>query len=66
MSKQERQQDILESGRAVTQETRLFDPDADETRSMRSKEVGLMTIAISLTLTSYQSLSTMKPSRRSG
>lgn len=35
----ERQQDILESGRAVTQETRLFDPDADETRSMRSKEV---------------------------
>ena len=33
----ERQQDILESGRAVTQETRLFDPDADETRSMRSK-----------------------------
>ena len=35
----ERQQDILESGRAVTQETRLFDPYADETRSMRSKEV---------------------------
>lgn len=35
----ERQQDILESGQAITQETRLFDPEADETRSMRSKEV---------------------------
>ncbi|MGB0323063.1 MAG: Asp-tRNA(Asn)/Glu-tRNA(Gln) amidotransferase subunit GatB, partial [Luminiphilus sp.] len=35
----ERQQDILESGQSVVQETRLFDPDNDETRSMRSKEV---------------------------
>lgn len=35
----ERQQDLLEDGKAVTQETRLFDPDLDETRSMRSKEV---------------------------
>ena len=34
-----RQQDILESGQSVVQETRLFDPDDDETRSMRSKEV---------------------------
>ncbi len=34
----ERQIDILESGGEVTQETRLFDPDMDETRSMRSKE----------------------------
>jgi aspartyl-tRNA(Asn)/glutamyl-tRNA(Gln) amidotransferase subunit B len=35
----ERQQDLLESGKNVIQETRLFDPDNDETRSMRSKEV---------------------------
>jgi aspartyl-tRNA(Asn)/glutamyl-tRNA(Gln) amidotransferase subunit B len=35
----ERQQDLLESGQSVVQETRLFDPDNDETRSMRSKEV---------------------------
>ena len=35
----ERQQDLLEDGRTVTQETRLFDPELDETRSMRSKEV---------------------------
>ena len=35
----ERQQDLLEDGKAVIQETRLFDPDLDETRSMRSKEV---------------------------
>jgi aspartyl-tRNA(Asn)/glutamyl-tRNA(Gln) amidotransferase subunit B len=35
----ERQQDLLESGHSVIQETRLFDPDNDETRSMRSKEV---------------------------
>ena len=35
----ERQQDLLEDDKAVTQETRLFDPDLDETRSMRSKEV---------------------------
>lgn len=30
--------DILESGGSITQETRLFDPDRQETRSMRSKE----------------------------
>ena len=35
----ERQQDLLEDEKAVAQETRLFDPDLDETRSMRSKEV---------------------------
>ncbi len=34
----ERQIDILESGGAVVQETRLFDPDKGETRPMRSKE----------------------------
>lgn len=34
----ERQIDILESGGAVIQETRLYDADRDETRSMRSKE----------------------------
>ncbi len=34
----ERQIDVLESGRKVVQETRLYDPDRDETRSMRSKE----------------------------
>ncbi len=34
----ERQMDVLESGQAVVQETRLYDPDTDETRSMRSKE----------------------------
>jgi aspartyl-tRNA(Asn)/glutamyl-tRNA(Gln) amidotransferase subunit B len=34
----ERQQDILEDGGEVVQETRLYDPDKDETRSMRSKE----------------------------
>ena len=33
-----RQIDILEEGAEVVQETRLFDPDKDETRSMRSKE----------------------------
>jgi aspartyl-tRNA(Asn)/glutamyl-tRNA(Gln) amidotransferase subunit B len=33
-----RQIDILESGGKVVQETRLYDPDKDETRSMRSKE----------------------------
>jgi aspartyl-tRNA(Asn)/glutamyl-tRNA(Gln) amidotransferase subunit B len=33
-----RQVDILESGGAVVQETRLFDPDRGETRSLRSKE----------------------------
>ena len=35
----ERQQDLLESDQSIVQETRLFDPDNDETRSMRSKEV---------------------------
>ena len=35
----QRQQDLLEAGQTVTQETRLFDPDRDETRAMRSKEV---------------------------
>lgn len=34
----ERQIDVLESGGKIVQETRLYDPDADETRSMRSKE----------------------------
>jgi aspartyl-tRNA(Asn)/glutamyl-tRNA(Gln) amidotransferase subunit B len=34
----ERQIDILESGGMVVQETRLYDPDKDETRPMRSKE----------------------------
>ena len=33
-----RQTDILESGGKVVQETRLYDPDKGETRSMRSKE----------------------------
>ncbi len=34
----ERQIEILESGGTVIQETRLYDADRDETRSMRSKE----------------------------
>ncbi len=34
----ERQIDVLESGNSVVQETRLYDADQDETRSMRSKE----------------------------
>jgi aspartyl-tRNA(Asn)/glutamyl-tRNA(Gln) amidotransferase subunit B len=34
----ERQIDILEEGGKVVQETRLYDPDKHETRSMRSKE----------------------------
>ncbi len=34
----ERQMDILEDGGDVTQETRLYDADRNETRSMRSKE----------------------------
>jgi aspartyl-tRNA(Asn)/glutamyl-tRNA(Gln) amidotransferase subunit B len=34
----ERQVDILESGGRVVQETRLYDPDRDETRPMRTKE----------------------------
>ncbi|ODU21462.1 MAG: aspartyl/glutamyl-tRNA amidotransferase subunit B [Sphingomonas sp. SCN 67-18] len=33
-----RQVDVLESGGKIVQETRLFDPDRGETRSMRSKE----------------------------
>ena len=35
----ERQADILEDGGKIVQETRLYDADKDETRSMRSKEV---------------------------
>ncbi|WP_444933981.1 Asp-tRNA(Asn)/Glu-tRNA(Gln) amidotransferase subunit GatB [Microbulbifer sp. JTAC008] len=35
----ERQIDILEDGGTITQETRLYDADKNETRSMRSKEV---------------------------
>ncbi len=35
----ERQIDILEDGGSITQETRLFDADKNETRSMRSNEV---------------------------
>jgi len=34
----ERQIDLLEDGGEVLQETRLYDPDRNETRSMRSKE----------------------------
>ena len=34
----ERQIDIIEGGGSVVQETRLYDPGKDETRSMRSKE----------------------------
>jgi aspartyl-tRNA(Asn)/glutamyl-tRNA(Gln) amidotransferase subunit B len=34
----ERQIDIREGGGAMVQETRLYDPNKDETRSMRSKE----------------------------
>lgn len=34
----QRQVDLIESGGAVVQETRLFDPNKMETRSMRSKE----------------------------
>jgi aspartyl-tRNA(Asn)/glutamyl-tRNA(Gln) amidotransferase subunit B len=34
----ERQIDVLEDGGEVVQETRLYDSDRDETRSMRSKE----------------------------
>ncbi|MCC7122791.1 MAG: Asp-tRNA(Asn)/Glu-tRNA(Gln) amidotransferase subunit GatB [Gammaproteobacteria bacterium] len=34
----ERQIEILENGGQVVQETRLYDPERDETRSMRSKE----------------------------
>ncbi|MFS0736558.1 Asp-tRNA(Asn)/Glu-tRNA(Gln) amidotransferase subunit GatB [Sphingomonas sp. 1P06PA] len=34
----QRQVDVLEAGGTIVQETRLFDPDKGETRSMRSKE----------------------------
>ena len=34
-----RQEDLLDDGGTVVQETRLYDADRDETRSMRSKEV---------------------------
>jgi len=34
----ERQIELVENGRNVIQETRLYDPDKDETRSMRGKE----------------------------
>jgi aspartyl-tRNA(Asn)/glutamyl-tRNA(Gln) amidotransferase subunit B len=34
----ERQIDLIESGGEVVQETRLYDPSKDETRSMRTKE----------------------------
>ncbi|MFO8023755.1 Asp-tRNA(Asn)/Glu-tRNA(Gln) amidotransferase subunit GatB [Thiohalophilus sp.] len=34
----ERQIDVLEAGGVIVQETRLYDADKDETRSMRSKE----------------------------
>ncbi len=33
-----RQVEVLEDGGAIAQETRLYDPDRNETRSMRSKE----------------------------
>jgi aspartyl-tRNA(Asn)/glutamyl-tRNA(Gln) amidotransferase subunit B len=35
----ERQREILEDGGRIVQETRLYDSERDETRSMRSKEV---------------------------
>jgi aspartyl-tRNA(Asn)/glutamyl-tRNA(Gln) amidotransferase subunit B len=35
----QRQKDVLEDGGRIVQETRLYDADRDETRSMRSKEV---------------------------
>lgn len=38
-SEVERQQDILEDGGRIIQETRRYDADRDETSSMRSKEV---------------------------
>jgi aspartyl-tRNA(Asn)/glutamyl-tRNA(Gln) amidotransferase subunit B len=34
----QRQVDVIEGGGTIVQETRLFDPDKNETRSMRSKE----------------------------
>jgi aspartyl-tRNA(Asn)/glutamyl-tRNA(Gln) amidotransferase subunit B len=38
-SEVERQKDILEDGGSITQETRRYDADRDESSSMRSKEV---------------------------
>ena len=38
-SEMERQMDVLEDGGSIDQETRLYDADKNETRSMRSKEV---------------------------
>jgi aspartyl-tRNA(Asn)/glutamyl-tRNA(Gln) amidotransferase subunit B len=35
----DRQIELIESGHTITQETRLYDPERDETRSMRSKEI---------------------------
>lgn len=35
----QRQKDVIEDGGRIVQETRLYDADKDETRSMRSKEV---------------------------
>ena len=35
----ERQIDVLEGGGTIERETRLYDPDRDETRSMRGKEL---------------------------
>lgn len=37
----QRQIDVIESGGRVIQETRLYDPDKDETRPMRSKETAM-------------------------
>lgn len=37
-SEARRQVDVIEGGGTVVQETRLYDPDKNETRSMRSKE----------------------------
>jgi len=37
----QRQQQVLESGGRIVQETRLYDPDRDETRPMRSKETAM-------------------------
>ena len=38
-SERARQEDILDDGGRIVQETRLYDADRDETRAMRSKEV---------------------------
>ncbi len=34
----QRQAELLDTGQAIVQETRLYDPDRDETRAMRTKE----------------------------